>query len=89
MKKEVNLNKIICTNIDYKVLSFFYSSQNCIDTARGVSAWINEKRADTKKSLDKLTKFEFLNSHKNRFVTGYCCTQDKKILKRIRTFLNM
>ncbi len=89
MKKEVNLSKIIYTNIDYKVLSFFYSSQNCIDTARGVSAWINEKRADTKKSLDKLAKFKILNSYKNRFATGYSCTQDKEILKRICNFLNI
>jgi len=85
--QEINLRRVIKSNIDYKILNFFHNSPSSIDTARGISTWINEKREDTRKSLDKLAKFKILLSLKNRFVVGYSYTQDVNIVKKINRFL--
>lgn len=66
-----------------KILLFFNENSNCIDTAKGISLWINGDIDITQKALNQLVKEGIITSHTTASTTAYAYTNNKEIVKKI------
>lgn len=84
----VDLKKICKSTINLKIISFFHENRSVVDTSRGIAAWLNYSREETKKALDYLTRQKILIAEHTGSATAYAYTQDKKIIETIEKLLN-
>lgn len=78
-----NLNSLFKNEVIKKILFFFNENPQCIDTAKGISVWINCDVDTVKKSLDKLVKSGILVNHKAGLTDAYAYTNQRTIVKKI------
>jgi hypothetical protein len=84
----MDLEKILTSRINAKILKLFCEHPHCIDTAQGISLWTGLPLDKTKNSLQKLAHHSLLVEHKTLSTQGYALTQDKKIITAIKNWLN-
>ena len=80
--------KTLFSRTQLEIILFFYQNPTSIDTARGISAWINEDAVNVRKALTDLVKKNILIAHKVTSTTGYSYTRDIKILKGIKCVMD-
>lgn len=83
----VKLKKIINSPLDIKILSFYQENPSTVDTSRAIAGWLNHERKEVKKALDHLVAQRFLVPHRIGASIAYAYTQDKKILRQIKSAL--
>ncbi|NQT90495.1 MAG: hypothetical protein HQ558_04495 [Candidatus Omnitrophica bacterium] len=54
-----------------RIIAFFKSHPESIDTPRGVATWVGCSREEAKKALDELVKAGMLNSILTSSTSGY------------------
>lgn len=83
----MDLEKIINSDTDLKIIEFFHNNPHCVDTIEGIATWTNQPPEKTKKSLEKLVKHNILVEHKASSTNGYAYTHDEKISGKIQELL--
>ena len=83
----MDLNRIFDFSINEKIIRFFHENPSCVDTARGIAAWVNENRREVKAALEKFVHLNILIAHRSLFTTGYSYTQNKEITSLIDDYL--
>lgn len=83
----MDLNRLLKTQIYFKIINFFHENPTSIDTPRGIATWIGESKQDVKKALLKISKSKLLTAHKVSSTTGYSYTRDPKLIKKIEAIL--
>jgi len=84
MEPEQLLSKNICR----RILKFFMDNPALIDTARGISTWINREEEEVEPALRKLEEHGFLAAHRTSSTAAYSLSSDKSVLSRIKKLLN-
>lgn len=87
MKKSDKTKEILKSNIHRKILLFFIENQGSIDTAKGVSTWINENIQTVRIALEDLVTIGLLKAHRTASTIGYSCPLNKQKLARIASQL--
>ncbi len=85
MKKD--LAKLLKDDLAVRILVFFYENQASLDSARGVSAWVNDDREKVKAILSKLVKLGVLNKDSTGATKGYSYTRDKNVMKTVEVLV--
>ncbi len=80
-------NKRLQSDLNLKIIKFFYENQASIDTPRGISTWVREDRAKVKKALEELVDMKILVAHRSTSTTGYSYTRNAKIISKIEKLL--
>ncbi len=83
----MDMEKILNSNVYFKILNFFNENPNSIDTAKGISIWTGIPPDITKKSLKQLSKLKLIIEHSTLSTLGYSYTQDKSILEKIKKWI--
>ena len=83
----MDINKIFCSEINVKIITFFHENQASIDTPRGVATWIGEDRTKVKAALEDLVKAKILVAHRTTSTTGYSYTSEDKLISKIGKLL--
>lgn len=84
----MDINKVMVTEINLKVVRFFHENQASIDTPRGIATWIGEERNKVKAALEELVRARILVAHRATSTTGYSYTRDEKLISKIGKILN-
>ena len=84
----MDLNKVLGSNIQLKIIKFFHENQASIDTPRGIATWISEDRGKVKRALENLVCLNILTAHRVTSTTGYSYTRDTKLISKIEKLLN-
>jgi len=83
----MSLKKFFSSQLHKQIIIFFHENPNSIDTPRGIAAWVGCSRDEAKKALEELAEARILNSISTSSTSGYSCTHDKDILKRIKKLI--
>lgn len=70
------------------VLVFFEENQASIESAGGLSRWINNDQKKVQSSLDKLVALGVLGKYDTGSMKGYSYTQDKRIMKIVKEVIS-
>ena len=70
-----------------KIMEFYSENPSCIETSRGIAAWLAVERRRAKKALEELTEYRILLAHRTSFATGYSYTQNKSIIKAVDKYI--
>lgn len=70
-----------------KILLFFNENPHCIDTAKGISLWINSDACEVQRALNLLVKEKILVNHKTVSTSAYAYTNNRDMLKKIEKYL--
>lgn len=81
------LEKICKFSLNLKIVSFFHENPSMIDTARGISSWLNHDYRQVKRALDVLVSQDILIAHRTSSTTAYGYTQNKELIVQIGKFL--
>jgi len=84
----MDLEKIVSSKTNVKILKFFDENPHCIDTAAGIATWTGLSVEKIKKALIKLARQKVIIEHKTSSAQGYAYTHDDKIIARIKKRLN-
>lgn len=80
----MDLEKIINSKINQKILRFFNENPRCIDTSLGISTWTGINQEAIKKALKKLVKDKIIIEHKTSSTQGYSYTNNKTIINAVK-----
>ncbi|MBU4306008.1 MAG: hypothetical protein KJ893_10395 [Candidatus Omnitrophica bacterium] len=83
----MDLEKILNSAINRKILRFFDENPYCIDTAKGIAAWTGLAISTAQKALKNLVISNLLIEHKTASTLGYAYTQNKMMVKNIKHWL--
>lgn len=83
----MQLNKILQSPIQLKIVSFFHKHSSTVDTARGVATWVNHDLKDVEKALEKLVAVNILIVHRTNYATAYSYTQNKNTTSKIEKLI--
>ena len=83
----MNIKTLFKNEVSKKVLLFFNENPQSIDTAKGISVWIDCETQAVEKVLDKLVKEGILVSHKTSFTDAYSYTNKKDTVKKIESYI--
>ena len=83
-----DIDKILKSVLNIKIIKFFHENQASIDTPRGVATWTGEDRAKVQQALEELVKLKVLVAHRATSTTGYSYTRDGKLILKIEKILN-
>lgn len=83
----MNLSKIFLSSVQKKIILFFHKNQSSIDTARGISTWIDSDLKDVEIALKELARIGILVVHKTSSTIGYAYTQNKRIITNIENYI--
>ena len=83
----MDLEKILNSAINRKILKFFDENPHCIDTAKGIAAWTGLGISTAKKALTHLAVNNLLIEHKTASTLGYAYTHNKTVIKNIKHWL--
>jgi hypothetical protein len=86
-KDKVNLNEVINSPLKRAIIFFFHQNQSCIDTPKGIAAWIASNPAQVEKALEEMGEYNLLVVHRMRSTVGYGYTQEKDLIDAIEEFL--
>ena len=81
-------DRSVFSDIHREIIKFFQENPTCIDTAKGISVWINQDMIKVRKALTDLVRHNILIAHKVTSTTGYSYTQDKKIIRLLKGVLD-
>ena len=80
----MDLEKIISSKTNKKILRFFNENPHCIDTSSGIAAWTGLSQQTIKKALKKLVSDKILIEHKTASTQGYSYTNNTTLLNAIK-----
>ncbi len=80
----MDLEKIISSDINRKVLRFFNENPHCLDTSDGIVAWTGLSQQTIKEALKKLVNVKILIEHRTSSAQGYSYTNNKTVLNAIK-----
>ena len=66
-----------------RILLFFNENPQCIDTAKGISAWVGYDMEKVQRALAKLVKEGILVNHKTTSMDAYSYTNQRDLIKKI------
>ena len=84
---EQTLKKILKDRLARDILGFFYENQSSIDTARGVSAWVQRSREEVIPILEELASIGVLEKDSTGSTNAYCYTRSKEIMDIVSRLL--
>ena len=70
-----------------KVLLFFNENPHSIDTAKGISVWIDCELEAVQKALNRLVKHGILVNHKTASTNAYSYTNQRDVIKKIDAYI--
>ncbi|MBU0633819.1 MAG: hypothetical protein KKA52_02020 [Candidatus Omnitrophica bacterium] len=82
----MDLEKILSSNSNFRVIRFFYENPQCLDTYKNISVWTGLKLDAVKKALKNLCRHNIVVEHKNSSVPGYSFTNDTRIVAKIKSW---
>lgn len=82
-----NIEHLFKNAVTKKVLFFFNENPQCIDTAKGISVWVDCDADLVQKTLHKLVKEGILINHKTPSIDAYSYTNQRGIVKRIERYI--
>ncbi|MFH2144819.1 MAG: hypothetical protein ABII75_02155 [Candidatus Omnitrophota bacterium] len=80
----MDLEKILSSNPNLKIIRFFYENPQCLDTDKNISVWTGLKLDAVKKALKNLCRHNIIIEHKNSSVPGYSFTNNAGIVAKIK-----
>lgn len=81
-----DISKIFKSPLHYKIILFFHENPSSLDTARGISVWINHEIKEVEGVLEELAGSNILVAHRSEAVTGFAYTQDKDIVNQVHNY---
>ena len=82
----MDLEKILKSKTNLKIIKFFDQHPQCIDTAEGVSTWTGISLKTTNAALKKLIRHKIILEYKSLSTTAYAYTHDKKIATKVHNW---
>ena len=83
----MNIRTLFKNEVTRKVLLFFNENPQSIDTAKGISTWIDCEAEAVQKTLNKLVDQGILINHKAAFTDAYSYTNQRDTVKKIETYI--
>ncbi len=81
----MNIKTLFKNEVVRKVLLFFNENPHSIDTAKGISVWIDCEAKTVQKALDRLVRHGILVNHKTMSTDAYSYTNKRDIIKKIES----
>lgn len=82
-----NLNKILDSSLKLKIMNFFVENPASVESAKGISAWINKDIQEVKKALLELANEDVIKTYRGATIIGYSFISDEKLCKKIANFI--
>jgi len=82
----MDLEKIINSKIEQKILRFFNENPRSIDTAQGIATWTGINQQIIKKTLKKMVRHKILIEHRTSSTRGYSYTNNRKVINAVKSW---
>ena len=77
------------TELELKILRFFYEHPEAIETIRGMAVWLGGKSESLEGALQGLVHRKWISVHQSTALTGYGLTRDDRFLEQVREALDI
>ncbi|MBN2097255.1 MAG: hypothetical protein JW714_02120 [Candidatus Omnitrophica bacterium] len=77
------LKKIFNSQLNRRIVAFFHNYPTTVDTAGGISAWLNQNIDEVRAALKYLAEQNILIAHQGPPTTAYGYTQDLELIEQI------
>ncbi len=82
-----DLNKILDSPLKLKIMNFFVENPASVESARGISVWINKDIQEVKHALSELETEDVIKTYQSATIVGYSFISDEKLCKKIANFI--
>jgi len=82
-----NIAGLFKSEVIKKILLFFNENPHSIDTAKGISIWIDCDLKAVQNALNKLVKNGILINHKTSSIDAYSYTNQREIIKKVERYV--
>ena len=81
------IKELFKNEVTKRILLFFNENPNSIDTAKGISVWVECDIDEVRKALSRLVDKGVLINHKTASTNAYSYTNERGIVKVIERYI--